>query len=131
MFKVFDTKEKLWIKEGILLSPNNDLNQIKKSIFGNNKLFLIPNHRYAIVQDIGLEDMRGNLIYEGDILSDEKDNIIGLVVYIPNEASFVLLDYRTDTYYYLGTDICKNKFIIIGNNFENADLLDKGYNYVK
>ena len=123
MFKVYDTKEKKWVQKGIFLSPNDDINQVKKSMFGRNKFALIPDHRYVVVEDVGLEDMNGDLIYEGDILKSEQDDIIGLIVYIPDKASFVLLDYRINKYYFLGTDICKDKLIIIGNNFENADLL--------
>ena len=109
------------MREGIFLSPNNDINLI----FGNNKFSLIPDYRYAVVRDVGLEDMNDDLIYEGDVLKSKQDDIIGLVAYIPDKASFVLLDYHTNTYYPLGTNICKDRLIIVGNNFENADLLKK------
>ncbi len=34
MYRVFDKKEKCWVKDGIYLSPNNDLSTSKKAIFG-------------------------------------------------------------------------------------------------
>ena len=124
MFRVYDTKEKRWIREGVFLSPNDDLNETKKFMFNKSKLFFIPNCRYAVTRDIGTCDKNGTLIYEGDILKSDKNDIVGLVVYIPDKATFVLLDYRKSKFYSLGTGICKDRLVIIGNNFENPELLE-------
>lgn len=124
MFRVYDTKEKRWVREGVFLSPNDDLNETKKSMFGKSKLSLIPDCRYAVTRDIGTYDKNGTLIYEGDILKSDENDIIGLVAYIPDKAAFVLLDYRKSKFYPLGTEICKDRLTIIGNNFENPELLE-------
>ena len=124
MFRVYDTKGKRWIREGVFLSPNDDLSETKKFMFSKSKLSLIPDCRYVVTRDIGTYDKNGTLIYEGDILKSDKNDIVGLVVYIPDKATFVLLDYRKNKFYSLGTGICKDRLVIIGNNFENPELLE-------
>lgn len=122
MYRVFDTKENKWVREGIYLSPNDDLNQEKNTMF-SKKLSLIPDCRYAVTKDIGLIDKNESPIYEGDILRSEQDDITGEVAYVPEIAAYVLLDYRTSKYYSLGVNICKERLSIIGNTFENPELL--------
>lgn len=122
MYRVFDTKEKIWVREGIYLSPNNDLNQEKKAVF-SKKLSLIPDCRYVVTRDIGLIDKSESPIYEGDILRSEQNDITGVVAYVPDIAAFVLLDYRTSKYYSLGVNVCKERLTIIGNTFENPEFI--------
>ena len=127
MYRVFDRKEKHWVKEGIYLSPNNDLSTSKNAVFGNVKLSLSSDERYTWHRDIGLYDKDNVLIYEGDIVEanlDEEKKIIALVSYSLEFASYVLLDFKEHKYYTLGMNKCK--FIkVIGNVFDNSDLLPK------
>lgn len=124
MYRIYDSKEKKWVREGIYLSPNNDLSKSNKSLFGYNKLNLVPDCRYTYQNDIGLFDKKGVLIFEGDILKSES-GLIGLVAYVPEKAAYLFLDYNNTKYYPLGSDICK-QLSIIGNNFENPELVQEG-----
>lgn len=122
MYRVYDTKENKWVKDGIYLSPNNDLSTLKKSVFGTKKLTLVSNQRYVDQRDIGLNDKNGNLIFEGDICKIEQFNVVGVVAYTPHYAAYHLFDYEHSMYYILSTEKCK--FIeIIGNIFDTPDLI--------
>ena len=125
MFRVFDIKEKCWIKDGIYLAPNDDLFMLKKTKLGTKKLSLVSDKRYIVHKYIGLSDMKNISIYEGDIVEvqinkDSKVNM--LVTYSPDTSSYIILDFNEKKYYSLG--INNRKFVkVVGNIFENKDLL--------
>ena len=125
MYRVYDNKGKCWVREGIYLSPNNDLSISKKTFFGTEKLSLVSDHRYVYHRDIGLPDKNNHLIFEGDICKNERLNIVGLISYIESNASYCFLDYDNSTWYTLGTEACK-ELEIIGNIFDNIDLIMNG-----
>lgn len=121
MYRVYNTQKKEWMQEGFYLSPYDDLNKSSKAIFGMSKMSLVPDCRYTFQRDIGSKDKNGTLIFEGDILKTQT-GMIGLVAYVPDKAAFVFLNYKENKYYPLGTEICK-QLIIVGNNFENLELI--------
>ena len=124
MYRVWDDKEKGWVQDCIYLSPNDDLSmeQTKKSLFKKTKLTLVSERRYIYQRDIGLPDKKGNLIFEGDICGSKSNDVMGVIAYVPEHASYYLLDDRTMKYYPLGEERCK-QLEVIGNIFENKDLL--------
>ena len=126
MFRVYDNVERGWVQDCIYLSPNDDLSveQTKKSLFGKTKtkLTLVSEQRYIYQRDIGLLDKKGNLIFDGDICSMKSNDVMGIIAYVPEHASYYLLDDRTLKYYPLGEERCK-QLEVIGNIFENKDLL--------
>lgn len=122
MYRVYDNEKKKWVTEGIYLSPNDELSTSKKALFGAEKLSLVSEERYTYHRDIGLEDGNGNLIFEGDICKATFHNIMGVVAYVPEHASYYLLDDVNLKYYPLGEDYCKN-IEIIGNVFDNREFL--------
>ena len=124
MYRVYDTKENGWVQDCIYLSPNDDLSmeQTKKSLFKKTSLTLVSENRYTYQREIGLLDKKGNLIFEGDICSSKQHDIMGVIAYVPEHASYYLLDDRTLKYYPLGEERCK-QLEVIGNIFENKDLL--------
>lgn len=122
MYRVYDNKECKWVREGIYLSPNNDLSTSKKALFGTEKLSLASEHRYTYHRDIGLNDVNGHIIFEGDICKIDRLNVIGVIVYVSEHASYYLLDEKNFKYYPLSEDRCR-EIEIIGNIFENKDLL--------
>lgn len=123
MYRIFDNKEKVWVREGIYLSPNNDLSTSKRALFGTEKLSLVSEQRYILHRDIGLRDKNNIAIFEGDICKVESINVTGVVVYAYDHASYYLLDYANSKYYTLGIEQCK-MVEVIGNIIENKDLLN-------
>ena len=122
MYRVYDSKEKCWVKEGIYISPNNDLSISKKAMFGAEKLSLVSYQRYIFHRDIGLHDMNETLIFEGDICRIARLDVIGVIAYCSEHASYYLFDYTNSKYYVLGITKCK-EIEVIGNVLENNDLL--------
>lgn len=124
MYRVYDNKEKGWVQDCIYLSPNNDLSmeKTKKSLFGKSKLTLVSEQRYTYQRDIGLLDKNGNLIFEGDICSTNSGDVMGVIAYIPEHASYYLLDDREMKYYPLGEERCK-QLEVVGNVFEREGLI--------
>jgi uncharacterized phage protein (TIGR01671 family) len=122
MYRVYDNYEKIWLKEDVYLSPNNDLYISKKTLFSAEKLFLVSDNKYIWHKDIGLYDKNKKLIFEGDICRIEYLDVIGIIAYVPEHASYYILDDKNLNYYTLGEDRCE-QIEVIGNVCENQDLL--------
>ena len=122
MFRVYDNKEKHWVREGVYLSPNNDLSTSKRALFGTEKLSLASDHRYIWHRDIGLYDKNNKLVFEGDICKCKDGAFTGVVAYVHEHASYYLLDDEHLTFYPLGVEYM-DQVEVIGNVCENQDLL--------
>lgn len=77
----------------------------------------------VVTQYTGLNDKNDKNIYEGDILNDNYERWF-VVFWKENEASFWIRKYNDDEIYPLTEDV-KNEMQIIGNIFENPELLKK------
>ena len=128
LFRVYDKKNKKWIKDNIYLTPSPnclecDLYVLKKNIFGVEKLKLIPYDRYVIHRDIELYDKEDELVFEGDYIKakvSENKTVIGLVVYAQELSSYVILCIDSDEFYTLGSEV--TEFIeVIGNVFDGYE----------
>lgn len=129
-YRVYDTEEKKWIIDECVLSPKGELyktnkqvsNAVKLISFHNKASFYFDvNSRFILQRNILLQDKTGKTVYEGDILKTDK-NVIGVVSYSTDLAAYVLLEYKSNKYYSLSFDICKQSRII-GNIIDNEDLL--------
>ena len=80
----------------------------------------IPPNMFAIMQYTGLKDKNGKEIYEGDIITHEVNNMIGVVTW--GTYGFVIenLD-RTE----IIADLSEYDYnpVVIGNIYENPELL--------
>jgi uncharacterized phage protein (TIGR01671 family) len=72
------------------------------------------------MQCTGLKDKNGKLIYEGDII---QENWHKYILEWGNGA-YVIKDIKRGTSYMFTSGICKHKSEVIGNIYENPELLE-------
>lgn len=119
MYRVYDKERHKWIKNNIYLSSNGDLYRIKNTFFGN-KLVLLSDERYIWHKSINVFDKNQEEIYEGDYVEAEVDEnkiVSGMICYAYEYASYIILCYDTNEYYYLGSELSEH-IKIIGNVFD-------------
>ena len=119
-FRVYDKKKKRFITDNIFLTPDGELIESKKSLFGN-KMTFVDQNRFVYQKSIDLLDKNGNSIYVGDYLKadvSEDKEIIGLVTYSEMLSSYVILSFETDEYYTLGESVIE-LIEVVGNVFDD------------
>lgn len=118
-YRVYDKKKKRWVNDNIFLTPDGELVESKKSVFGNKMTFVSEN-RYVYQKAIGLLDKNGREIYIGDHLeakvSDDR-TVRGLVIFAEEISAYIILSFDSDEYFTLGTEVCQY-IEIIGNVFD-------------
>lgn len=133
MYRVYDLENKEWCTNTVAVLSYGGVFRVINKAFGLSQLKPLSETQFAVHKCVDLFDKNNQMIYEGDILQAES-NVTGVISYAPEIASFVLLDYNTSQYFHLGAEICKH-LMIIGNVFDNEDLLDdmgsEGANYVE
>jgi hypothetical protein len=73
-----------------------------------------------LMQCTGLKDKNGKLIYEGDIIQENWHKyILGW-----GNGAYVIKDIKRGTSYMFTSGICKHKSEVIGNIYENPELLE-------
>lgn len=119
-YRVYDKKKKKFITDNIFLTPDGELVESKKSLFGN-KLTFVDQDRFVFQRDIELNDKNGTLIYMGDYVKAQvaEDKIItGLVTFSTELSSYVILCFETEEYFTLGESV--REFIeVTGNVFDD------------
>ena len=122
MYRVYDNKEKCWVRDDFFISPNEDMYVSNKRKF-SHKLVLVPEQRFVVQRGIGMNDRNGKQIFEGDICKITARNIIGVIAYVPQHASYYLIDDKNRKYYPLYEKLIVEQVEVIGNVCENNDLL--------
>lgn len=118
-YRVYDKKKKKFVTDNILLTPNGELIESKKSLFGN-KLTFVDQNRYVYQKYIELNDKNNTPIYIGDTLKAQvaDDRIVqGVVTFAEELSAYIILCFDPDEYFTLGTDVC-NLIEVVGNVFD-------------
>lgn len=125
MLRVYDKNEQKWLHGDFCLTSNGDLAELKKRPFGLEKVNLLSDTRYVWHEDIGTYDVKGNLIFEGDIceLNLNTEIIYCVVAYIEQRAAYLLFDEKNLAYYSFN-NYTNEKLSVISNVFDGQDLLD-------
>ena len=131
-FKIWDKKNKRFLIKcidniGINDKQCIDTNEFKSNVFSyldwENGSIRLNSKKYIVLQYIGLKDMKGKEIYEGDIIK-YIDDFYYKVVYIKESACFVLSSIRKDSKFKLSFVFRKSnnkEMEVVGNIFENRD----------
>lgn len=119
-FRVYDKKKKRFVNDNIFLTPDGELVESKKSLFGN-KMTFVDGNRFVFQKYIELSDRNDTPIYMGDYVEAtvaEDKTITGLVTFSTELSSYVILCFDTGEYFTLGDSV--REFIrVVGNVFDD------------
>ena len=120
-FRVYDKKKKKFVSDNIFLTPDGELIESKKSLFGN-KLTFVDQDRFVYQKYIELNDKNNTPIFMGDYVNanvSEDKTITGLVTFSTELSSYVILCFETEEYFTLGEYVVE--FIeVVGNVFDDS-----------
>ena len=108
-YRVYDKKKKKFVTDNILLTPDGELVESKKSLFGS-KLTFVQNDRFVYQKAINLNDKNGTPIYIGDYLKAnvaEDRTVRGMVTFAEELSAYIILCFDPDEYFTLGPDVCE------------------------
>lgn len=119
-YRVYDKKKRRFVTDNVYLTPDGELVESKKSLFGN-KMTFIDQNRFVYQRYIGLSDLDNNPIYIGDILEArvaDDEIVTGIVSFAEELYSYVIFCDCNEKWYTLGTEIC-DRIRVVGNVFDN------------
>lgn len=118
-FRVYDKKKRKFVTDNIYLTPDGELVESKKSLWGN-KMTFVDGNRFVFQKSTELFDRDNKEVFVGDYLSAEVSDdrtIEGLVTYAEELGSFIILCFETDEYFVLSQAVC-SKIKVTKNVFD-------------
>ena len=118
-YRVYDKKKRKFVSDNVYLTPDGELVESKKSLFGN-KMTFVDQNRFVFQKYIELCDKNDVPIYMGDYVEAHvaEDKVItGLVTFSTELSSYVILCFETDEYFTLGESV-KDLICVTGNVFD-------------
>lgn len=118
-YRVYDKKKKRFVTDNIYLTPEGELVESKKSIWGN-KMTFVDENRFVYQRYIGLVDRENHPIFIGDYLEAivaDDEVIVGIVTFAEELSSYIIWCFDNEKWFTLGTDVC-DRIRIVGNVFD-------------
>lgn len=118
-YRVYDKKKKRFITDNIFLTPDGELVEPKKSLFGN-KMTFVDQNRYVYQRHINLSDKNGTPIYIGDYLEAnvaEDRTVTGMVTFSDELSCHIILCFDSGEYFTLGESV-REYIKVTGNIFD-------------
>jgi hypothetical protein len=119
-YRVYDKKRKKFVTDNIFLTPDGELVESKKSLFGN-KLTFVDQNRFVYQKYIELEDKNNCPIFMGDYVKAqvaEDREVVGLVTFASELSSYVILCFDSEEYFTLGSEVA-SYIEVVGNVFDD------------
>ena len=122
-----EIKFRAWLKEEKIMGEVLGIDILHKEIFFLNEDANCYEHTdfkdIELMQYTGLKDKNNKEIYEGDILKLRDNHGIQLVKYHDEWSAFIVESQKDTSVGVLGLYFDKEDFEIIGNAYENPELL--------
>lgn len=118
-YRVYDKKRKIFVTDNIFLTPDGELVESKKYLFGNKMSFADQN-RYVYQKYTELNDGDNVPIFVGDYLEATvaDDRVVkGLVIFAEELGCFVILCFDSDEYFVLSQSVMQYTKVV-GNVFD-------------
>ena len=119
-YRVYDKKKKKFVTDNIYLTPDGELVESKKSLWGN-KMTFVDGNRFVYQRYIGIQDRNNTPIYIGDTLEAQvaEDRVIrGMVTFAPELSAYIILCFESEEYFTLGESVC-DLITVVGNVFDD------------
>lgn len=119
-YRVYDKKKKKFVTDNVYLTPDGELVESKRSLFGN-KMTFVDQNRFVFQKYIELSDKNDVPIYMGDYVEAnvaEDKFITGLVTFSTELSSYVILCFETEEYFTLGESV-RDLIRVTGNVFDD------------
>ena len=115
-----EIKFRAWNKQTRRMEEVKQINLFDDEML-NGRLVWYSLRHAELLQYTGLQDKNGTEIYEGDIVKDVSDELIGYIEY--SDGGFVII--YDDIVQKLNAD--ESAYLeVVGNIFENPELLGEG-----
>ena len=122
-----DIQFRAWLKAEKIMGEVLGIDILHKEIFFSNEDANCYEHTdfkdIELMQYTGLKDKNNKEIYEGDILKLRDNHGIQLVKYHDEWSAFIVESQKDTSVGVLGLYFDKEDFEIIGNAYENPELL--------
>jgi len=124
MFRVYDKKKKQFIYNDMFLGYDDVIFRYKCGFF-KSYLRVLSKDRYISQNFIEVLDINDCLIFEGDKVKYKLNSktIQGIVSYVPQIASYMVIDHKDKTCYPIKASDNKSNIEIevVGNVFEDKN----------